>query len=274
VTRTLPGRLVLLGHPVAHSLSPRFQNAALRAAGIALVYEALDTPGAALDATLLALRESNAAGNVTVPHKVAVAQRCQRLTSLAKRLGAVNTFWHDNGELVGDNTDVVGFEAMAKSLGVVSEGAVVACLGAGGAARAACAAIERWPGASIRLFTRGEQRAEELHDLFPELIVRVPTLDAAVRDARVVVNTTPIGMTDDSVPIEISRLPRDADVMDLVYRPAETRWVREARIAGHRAADGREMLLWQGVSAFERWFAHTPDVSAMRSALERGASLT
>ena len=104
----LPGRLVLLGHPVAHSASPRFQNAALRAAGIPLLYEALDVTVEELDATLQALALVNGAGNVTIPHKETVAGRCVRLTPLASRCGAANVFWHEDHILCGDNTDVAG----------------------------------------------------------------------------------------------------------------------------------------------------------------------
>ncbi|OYV63804.1 MAG: hypothetical protein B7Z72_14245, partial [Gemmatimonadetes bacterium 21-71-4] len=92
-----PGRLVLIGHPVAHSLSPRFQNAALRAARIPLPYELLDVAPEALDATMAALAGAAAAGNVTIPHKERAAERCHRLLPMAARTGAVNTFWTDHG---------------------------------------------------------------------------------------------------------------------------------------------------------------------------------
>src|SRR5512133_543870 len=112
----LPGRLVLLGHPVSHSLSPRFQNAALRAAGIPLRYEALDVAPDALAATLSELAGQHACGNVTIPHKEGVAALCVRRSALAQRCGAVNTFWHEDGDLVGDNTDVGGVDAVAQAL--------------------------------------------------------------------------------------------------------------------------------------------------------------
>ena len=110
-----PGRLVLLGHPVTHSLSPVFQNAALKAAKIPLQYEALDVSSRELRAVLRHLKDSNAAGNVTIPHKIAVHDRCDRLTDLAARVGAVNTFWYESGKLHGDNTDVGGFRGSCSS---------------------------------------------------------------------------------------------------------------------------------------------------------------
>ena len=107
-----PGRLVLLGHPVGHSLSPSMQNAALASAGIALRYEALDVEPRAFDEAVARLRRERAAGNVTVPHKERMRLACDVLTPLAEHVGAVNTFYVDDEErLVGDNTDVGGFAA-------------------------------------------------------------------------------------------------------------------------------------------------------------------
>ena len=280
-TGRLPGRLVLVGHPVSHSLSPALQNAALRAAGIALTYELLDVAPDALPDALRRLQVGRAAGNVTRPHKEGVHARCQRLTDVARRVGAVNTFWvDDDGQLVGDNTDVAGFDAMAASLGVVAAGCVVACVGSGGAAAAVCAAVERWPGAVVRLHGRSPERSRALVARFGERVQRAESLAAAIDGAHVVVNATPVGLGDADVPVDVpvevpvdvASLPRDARVMDLVYRPGETRWVREARAAGHAAADGREMLLHQGAAAFERWFGRSPDLEAMRDALHEAAS--
>src|SRR5687767_2379466 len=98
---SLPGRLVLVGHPVSHSLSPKFQNAALRAAGIPLEYEAVDVTPAELTSVAHGLADAEAAGNVTVPHKEAFAACCSTLSPVARRTGAVNTFWTEDGALVG-----------------------------------------------------------------------------------------------------------------------------------------------------------------------------
>ena len=263
----LPGRLVLLGHPVRHSLSPRFQNAALVAAGIPLEYEALDVPPADLPPTLDALRAVNGAGNVTVPHKAAVFAACENRTSIASRTGAVNTFWHEHGVLVGDNTDVAGFEAMVRSvLGDVPTGATVALLGAGGGAAAVCAVVEGWPGVRVRVHARTANRSADLAARF-SVAVPVPSVDACVEGATIVINATPIGLSGDDMPVPVARLARDAAVMDLAYRRGQTPWVRAAIAAGHRAADGLEMLIAQGAAAFERWFGLSPDLDVMRRAV-------
>src|SRR5690606_21881838 len=110
-----PRRLVLLGHPVAHSLSPHMHAAALAAIGSPLTYTAIDVAPEALDQRLAALVREPAAGNVTIPHKARVAESCSVLTQPARRAGAVNVFWVESGALVGDSTDIPAFAALAES---------------------------------------------------------------------------------------------------------------------------------------------------------------
>ena len=265
---TLPGRLVLLGHPVAHSASPRFQNAALRAAGIPLRYEAIDVTAERLDAELEMLARVDAAGNVTIPHKENVAARCAELSPIARRCGAVNVFWHRDGKLCGDNTDVPAADMIGRALlqGRV-DGARVALFGAGGAAAAVLCAMEGWQDVSVRLYNRHMPRALELARRFATITTPVASAREALDGATLVVNATPIGLTSDEYPAPVDELPEGAAVFDLVYRSEETAWVRAAREAGHRAADGEGMLLEQGALAFERWFGRPPDRGAMWRAM-------
>ena len=271
-----PTRLVLLGTPVAQSLSPTFQNAALDIAGLPVRYEALETPAAALDGVLAQLALEGAAGNVTIPHKVAVHDRCSVLTPTAARAGAVNTFWFSDGTLHGDNTDVGGFRAAVDELlaGEPLPSRVI-LLGAGGAAAAVCAAAEQWGAQSVDVVARSRGAAHRLAARFPGLVTIVEDAASLVREeprrgrrpgpAPLVVNATPLGASDDDVlPIDLALLPAGSAVVDLVYRRGETRFVREARAAGHRAADGLTMLLEQGALSFERWFGIAADRQAMR----------
>lgn len=266
----LPGRLVLLGHPVAHSLSPRFQTAALRAAALPLRYEALDVTPEELAATAATLASIGAAGNVTVPHKVAFAALCAERTPLAERVGAVNTFWtRTDGGLVGDNTDVGGVNAAVLALlGRLPGRTRVSLLGAGGAAAAVCAAAESWRGAPLRLWSRRPLQARALAQRFDGTADAVDDLALAVRGATLVINATPMGMLDDALPLPMELLPQECAVLDLAYRRGETAWVRATRAGGHRSADGITMLLAQGALAFERWFGFAPDREAMRTSLE------
>lgn len=284
-TRQHPGRLVLLGHPVAHSLSPAFQNAALAHAGLALRYEALDVPPADFADVLRGIVAQRGAGNVTIPHKEAAFAHCDRLTPVASRAGAVNTFWTESdGTLTGDNTDVGGVEALARHvLGRAPANLRIALVGAGGSAAAVLAAAERWPGCYVAVWSRTLKRARALATRFDGVAHVTRTLDEAVRDADLVVNATPVGLHGDDVPVDPDTLRTGAAVMDLVYRRdaiaqvtggawptlrrAETPWVRRSRERGLRAADGLVMLVEQGALAFERWFGVAPDRDVMWNAV-------
>ena len=263
----LPGRLVLLGHPVAHSLSPRFQAAALRAAGIALEYEAMDVLPAELARVAALLREAGAAGNVTVPHKEAFAACCNRLSPVAERVGAVNTFWTEEGDLVGDNTDVGGFDtAVRNTVGVPTAPFTVAVLGAGGAASAVLAAVERWEGATAKVWARTMARAERLVGRYGRMARTEWSVQGALAGAALVVNTTPIGIDGPAMPVDPALIESSARVFDAAYRRGETPWVLACRARGLPTSDGLPMLVEQGALAFERWFGTAPDRAAMLEA--------
>ena len=258
-----PKRLVLLGRSLGHSLSPIFQNAALQNAKIPLRYETLDIPASAIDDTLEELSAQDAAGNVTVPYKHDVFVRCDRLMEPAKRAAAVNTFWFERGELIGDNTDVAGFDAAVRRLLQCDPVQLtVGLIGAGGVAGAVLAAIERWKQSTVLVYNRTAERADALVARFSSIAQRCD-VDRLVRESDLVVNATTIGLRDDDLPVDPARLRSSAAVLDIVYRHGETAWVRAARSRGLRAMDGLVMLVEQGAAAFERWFGFAPDREAM-----------
>lgn len=266
-----PGRLVLLGHPLGHALSPRMQNAALRRAGIALTYEPLDVPRRDLEDAVDALRRTRAAGNVTVPYKEDVLVACDRVTDSATAVGAVNTFWTAvDGALVGDNTDAEGFAVAAARVlgGGLPAGATVGLIGAGGGAAAVLHAIKGWDPGAIRLYSRTMERARRLAARFATLRIEVvASAEAAAAGVAVLVNASPVGSTDDATPVRLDALPPHTVVLDLAYRRGDTPLVRGARARGLRAQDGLAMLVEQGALAFERWFNVQPDREAMWNAV-------
>lgn len=268
-----PSRLVLLGHPVGHSKSPLMHEAALASAGIRIGYAALDVLPDEFDRLLDVLIADGAAGNVTIPYKERAAARCDWLSTPAQRAGAVNTFWTIEGELHGDNTDIGGFHAAAiELLGAVPEGARIALMGAGGAAAAVLAAVERWPGCSVAMHARSADRAARLASRFQHVARAVRSRSEALAGATIVVNATPLdGATPLDAPVPLEELPEGSAVIDLVYRPGETPWVRGARVRGHDAVDGLPMLVEQGALAWRRWLGVEPDRGVMRRALEAAA---
>jgi shikimate dehydrogenase len=208
------------------------------------------------------------AGNVTVPHKVTVANLLIRVTSLAKELGAVNTFWPEGGRLVGDNTDVRGLLDAISPL--EPEGPWIVS-GTGGAARAVAVAA-RETGVPLLVQSRDRERASYFSDWASSIGV-----DSRVDDGTRVgtaLNATPLGLkTADGLPFAEDRLNGCRAAFDLVYAEGGTRWSRWCRENGMRAADGRAMLVAQGGHAFERFFPdETAPLEVMTAAVNRELS--
>lgn len=263
----------LLGDPVAHSFSPRIQNAAFRTAGVDGVYTALRC-GAAddLQGLLRGLSRAGGGGNVTLPHKERAATLLDRPHAAVRRTGACNTFWLEGDEVVGDNTDVEGFRrALVRFIGGPPEGFRVLLLGAGGAARAALVALLDDGVGEVRLLNRSVERARAVSRRIGGEQVRVL---AAVEEAwdehfDLVVNATRLGLhVDDPLPFDLERLAGVGAVMDLVYGAGRTPFVRAAVAAGIAATDGREMLVQQGAAAFSRWWGREAPVDEMRRQIE------
>jgi shikimate dehydrogenase len=270
--------LVLLGDPVAHSLSPRLQNAAFRAAGVDGVYLPLRVGGDDLAGLLRGIARAGGGGNVTLPHKERAHDAVEVRSPAAHRTGAVNTFWLEDGRIHGDNTDVEGF--------VVAHGALapppgpILVLGAGGAARAVLAGLSLLPAEArgpVTLWNRSPRRAVELVVRFAEPgtsgdePLPVSAAEGPAPPAHpwsLVVNATSLGLREeDPLPLDPGLLSPDAAVLDLVYRPGRTRWVRAAAERGLRSADGTTMLAAQGRAAFRRWWGFDPPEDAYASAL-------
>jgi shikimate dehydrogenase len=260
--------VLLLGHPVSHSLSPVIQNAAIAAAGIDARYDALDVAPLEFAETIARLKAEGVAGNVTIPHKERMRAACDRVTDLAHRVGAVNTFWVDNdGLLVGDNTDVGGFNhAASEVLPDAPRDLSVGILGAGGAAAAVLAAVEGWPGCTAHVYNRTPERARILCERFGSFAQPADDV-GVVAGADLLVNATSIGLRDGNVPIDLSLLRREIRVVDLVYRPDETRFVFALRSRGIKATGGLSMLVEQAVLAFERWFGPSIDHGTNRAVM-------
>lgn len=264
----------VIGWPVAHSRSPVIHRFWLNQLGIAGDYVAVAVPPEEITAFLQDFANKGfRGGNVTVPHKEAAFEAVDELASAAKAIGAVNTLWIERGKLFGDNTDSIGFLAnlddKVDSWDKESGAAVV--LGAGGAARAIIYGLLQRGFAPIHLVNRTHSRAEALAERFGPQVRPAgwDDTDGLLGGARLLVNTTTLGMKGNPWPgLDLSRLPDDAVVTDLVYVPLETRLLAAARARGLRTADGLGMLLHQAVPGFARWFGQRPVVSpALRAAV-------
>ncbi len=255
-------RLGILGYPVGHSLSPAMHRAALAARGIAGSYEPLATPPERLAERIEEVRRGFRGVNVTVPLKERVLSLLDAVDPAARAIGAVNTVVNEGGRLIGHNTDAPGFLKSLEEARV--EGSRALVLGAGGAARAVVYALTR-AGWDVAVWNRTRARAERL---VAELGGRLASPEAA-REVDLLVNATSVGLEDPAAtPLPAEFFPARGYIVDLVYKPLKTRFLREAEERGLVAVNGLGMLLWQGAIAFELWSGEAAPISAMRSALD------
>jgi shikimate dehydrogenase len=258
----------LLGDPVGHSLSPIMQNAAFRANGLDWQYELCETPRAQLGETMARLHKAECVGaNITVPHKQAAFEFVDELTDHARKVGAINTIVNQGGKLLGENTDVYGFTQALHESSVELNGARAVILGAGGAARSAAFALAEQNASRITIVNRTEERARKLaNDLvahYPKLLTEVNSI-ASLATAHLIVNATSVGMWPHESESPMQRLfPRGAAAIDLVYRPLQTRFLRDAERAGARPISGIVMLVHQGAAAFRLWTGRDAPVELM-----------
>ncbi|MGO1119544.1 shikimate dehydrogenase [Rhodovibrionaceae bacterium A322] len=282
---TLTGKAKLagvLGWPVSHSLSPKLHGFWLQSYGIDGAYLPLPVAPEKFESAVKSLVDLGFQGaNVTLPHKEAAFRLCDELSDRAQRIGAVNTFFFQEGKIIGDNTDGYGFyENLVQSAPdwKVEEGPAVV-LGAGGAARALLVTLLEAGVPEIRLLNRTRSRAEDLKtslaSAFDHSSGEVGTLDvldwsdagAALSGANLLVNSTQLGMTGQAeLNLDLSALPTAALVNDIVYAPLETDLLARARARGNRGVDGLGMLLHQARPGFSGWFGQDPQVTdALRS---------
>ena len=243
--------VLLLGDPVSRSLSPAMQNAAFEALGIDCHYEPREVNAAGLAAAVAALRadEHSLGANVTIPHKESVIALLDDLDPLAARIGAVNTITRQRMRLKGWTTDIEGFRHAAEECGYAIDGSVVAIIGAGGAARAVAAAVQR-AAAQVWVIARSLDQARRLcHDLEIEGggPVDMNQMQESVARADLVVNATP------------------ADLPPMAWLRAGQRLFD---LRSRRSVEGRAMLLYQGAASFALWTGRAAPVDVMRGALD------
>jgi len=253
----------LLGDPVAHSLSPAMQNAALQALGLDAVYVPLRCVPQEVPGLVRALAGAGGGGNVTVPHKEMVAATLQQRSDRVAALGACNTFWGTPAGPAGENTDVDGILSALTALEAPPTRWLVA--GTGGGARAVVGAA-RLRGAAIAVRSRDPARRRA----FESWIAQRGVMPAAPGECDVLINATPLGLhPGDHLPLALEEAPQAQVAFDMVYARGETAWVRAMRNSGLRATDGRGMLVAQGAAAFRRWFPdEDPPTEIMRAVVD------
>jgi shikimate dehydrogenase len=255
--------LGLIGNPVAHSLGPVMHNRAFAAAGYNGVYLAFKIND--LGSAIKSIKALNFKGvSVTIPHKVDIMQYLDAVDDVAAKVGAVNTIVNRQGQLIGYNTDCQGALEALRSRTAVA-GKSVALIGAGGAARAIGFGLVS-SGGRLTIFNRsratGERLAAELKAEF------WPLNDCQPDRHEILINTTPVGMFPDTgaTPIPKKNLSKEMVVMDIVYNPLKTRFLKEAEAKGCRTINGISMFVSQAALQFELWTGQKAPLDIMQDA--------
>lgn len=279
MTHSITGKTTicgLIGDPVEHSMSPAMHNAAFTSLGLDYAYLPFRVDKADLGKALDGMRALNMRGmNITIPHKVEVMQYLDALDPLAEKIGAVNTVVNDSGRLTGYNTDATGFLQPLIEKDAEPEGRNVVVIGAGGASRAISFMLADRK-ARLTIMNRREEfdwavnLAAHVSEIFKvdvsALELNRGNLETALAGAGIVVNATSLGMSPnvDATPIPSELLRPGIILYDIVYNPLKTRLVREAEAAGAETVSGIDMLVWQGVLAFEKWTGQKPPREVMK----------
>ncbi|PZQ49095.1 MAG: shikimate dehydrogenase [Micavibrio aeruginosavorus] len=257
----------VIGSPIKQSKSPLIHNHWIAEHGLKGEYTAVEILPENLEQDVQRLIDSGYAGfNVTAPHKQEIFKLCESVDDTARKIGAVNTVVVRDGKLHGTNTDAFGFieNVHRNTFGTdfLHKPAVV--LGAGGAARAVVYALIEAGAKKIIVLNRTKEKAEEIRKDYPlEIFVGDWAGRNALLDgAGLLVNTTALGMSGkDPLDIDLSSLPKEAVVSDIVYAPLMTDLLKQAESRGHQIVTGIGMLLHQARPAFEKWFGVLPEVS-------------
>lgn len=264
-------QLAVIGYPIGHSLSPVMHNAGYKAVHKEAIYHKFAVKPENLKEAVNGLKALGFVGwNVTIPHKEGILPLCDKLTEEAKLAGAVNTVKVQSGQLVGHNTDGVGFvRSLTEHMELNPEKHIV-LLGAGGAAKGIAMALAPL-GVQIHVLNRTKGKAQKLVEQIQgfggRAILEEWELGEWLRQGDCIIQTTSIGLKMEDYPFSLEGISPKTLVVDIIFNPWETPFLREARSLGCKTVNGIEMLLYQGVKAWEFWFDEEAPASVMKEAL-------
>jgi len=267
--------LCITGNQIDHSMSVIMHNAAIQKIGLDYRYIAFNVFPKDLSNAINGIKSLNIRGaNITIPHKISVIKFLDNIDPIAKMIGAINTIKYEDGILIGRNTDGEGFIKSIKESGYNLKKKKVVLLGAGGAARA-CAFYLAKEVSKITIINRSNSGMNDLIsnlNLKYEISIEGINLSKAedvkreIADSDMLVNTTPVGMYPNvnESPVKQSWLHPNLFVVDIIYSPIQTKLLQEASSIGCNVLSGVDMLVNQGIIAFEWWTGFSPDKELMK----------
>ena len=252
-------KYLVIGNPIDHSLSPKLHNYWIKENNIKAVYEKIKLHETDLEKTVLEVKKGIIQGlNVTVPYKKSIIPFLDELTLISKRTNSVNTIFKKDNKIVGDNTDVEGFEKSLKHIDYDIKKQKIFILGAGGVAPSIIFALQRLGASKITLSNRTKEKAENLKFFFPELEI----LDwGEIPDFNMIINATSLGLKDnDEIKLNYNKVGKNKLFYDVIYNPEKTNFLLKAKQSGNRVENGKMMFIYQAQLAFKIWHNILPKV--------------
>jgi len=253
-------KYLVIGNPISHSLSPKLHNYWLKQNNIDAIYEKIKLEDDEIKEIIRDIKKQKIAGcNVTVPFKKKVIPFLDKLSQGAEQTQSVNTITFDNGDVVGHNTDIGGFDTAIKKLNFKIKGKKVLILGAGGVVPSIIFALKNMGVQEIIISNRTREKAENLKDLFDNLKI-IEWGDLI--DFHMVINATSLGLNNERINLDFSSLGHEKLFYDVIYNPQETSFLKMGKRLGHKTENGKTMFVYQALEAFKLWHNIEPKVNA------------
>ena len=250
----------VIGNPINHSLSPKLHNYWLKENNIDAIYDKKKIEEKNLQTIISEVKEKKINGiNVTVPFKKAVIPYLDKLSPEAEQTQSVNTIILSNDNLVGHNTDILGFDKAIKNLNFDMQGKKIFILGAGGVVPSIIFALNKMNVSKIIISNRTKKKAEDLKSQFHNLEI----LDwGDINDFDVIINATSLGLNKESINLDFSKFANNKLFYDVIYNPEETNFLKEGKKLGNRTENGKLMFIYQAFEAFKLWHGIEPQINS------------
>jgi len=253
-------KYLVIGNPIEHSLSPKLHNYWIKEKNINAIYEKKVSDEKDLRKIIEDLKNSKISGiNVTLPFKKTVIPLVDKLTALAEKTQSVNTIYKKDYKIIGDNTDVGGFEHALKYINYNVKNKKIFILGAGGVAPSIIAALKKLGSPEIFLSNRTKKKAEDLKYIFPDLKI---INWGEMTDFDMIINTTSIGLkNNEEIKLDFGKIGSNKLFYDVIYNPKKTNFLSKGEELGNKIENGKMMFIYQAQLAFKIWHNILPDVN-------------
>ena len=252
-------KYLVIGNPINHSLSPKLQNWWLKENNINATYDKIKLEDHEIKNFIQTIKEQKIAGcNVTVPFKKTVIPFLDKLSTEAEHTQSVNTITFEDGDLVGHNTDIAGFDSAIRKLNFSVNGKKVLILGAGGVVPSIIFALQNMNVQEITISNRTKEKAENLRVLFKDLKI----LEwGKLTNFHMVINATSLGLNNEKINLNFSSSGNDKLFYDVIYNPHETQFLKMGKQLGYKTENGKTMFVYQALEAFKLWHRIEPKVN-------------